>query len=38
MENNKVVPVNNEAENQFIIQDEIAVKVDNVSILFNLHL
>lgn len=37
MENNKVVPVNNEADNQFIIQDEIAVKVDNVSILFNLN-
>ncbi len=37
MENNNIVPVNNEAEDQFIIKDEIAVKVDNVSILFNLN-
>lgn len=37
MENKKMVPVNNEAEDQFIIKDEIAVKVDNVSILFNLN-
>lgn len=37
MENNNMVPVNKEAEDQFIIKDEIAVKVDNVSILFNLN-